>query len=258
MSTKPSAIGRSYGWKKDKVDNRDFIYRPTATPVLPAKTDLINHMPSVFDQLQLGSCVSNAVSCAVHFEMAKQGKVNLTSTNNPSRLFIYYNGRVIEGTVSQDDGLEVRDGVKSVATNGACPETEWNYVDNGSKFKIKPTAKCYTDAVKDVIKTYSTLTSQTARKTALVNGFPFVIGFTVYESFESAAVAANGMVPMPSPGEQVLGGHCVVVFGYDDTKQCYLCRNSWGNFWGKNGDFYMPYAYVDSPTLSSDHWCINA
>jgi C1A family cysteine protease len=83
-----------------------------------------------------------------------------------------------------------------------------------------------------------------------------VFGFTVYESFESAAVAASGQVPMPAPGEAVIGGHAVMAAGYDDTNQRFIVRNSWGAGWGKNGCFTIPYAYLTSAQLASDFWTI--
>jgi C1A family cysteine protease len=93
-------------------------------------------------------------------------------------------------------------------------------------------------------------------KGCLAAGFPFVYGFTVYESFESAAVAKTGKVPMPKPGEKVLGGHAVLAVGYDDKQDRFLTRNSWGPSWGQKGYFTMPYAYLTEPNLSDDFWTI--
>jgi C1A family cysteine protease len=90
----------------------------------------------------------------------------------------------------------------------------------------------------------------------LAEGFPFIFGFTVYESFESDAVASTGVAPMPGPGERVLGGHAVLAVGYDDADQRFLVRNSWGTKWGNGGYFTMPYAYLTERNLSSDFWTL--
>src|SRR3954453_8116393 len=91
-------------------------------------------------------------------------------------------------------------------------------------------------------------------KGCLAAGFPFVFGFTVYESFRS--VTQNGEVPLPSLGEKVIGGHAVLAVGYADDEQKFVCRNSWGDQWGDAGYFYMPYAYLLDSNLSDDFWTV--
>jgi len=93
-------------------------------------------------------------------------------------------------------------------------------------------------------------------KGCLASGFPFVFGFTVYDSFESQDVAKTGVVPMPASGESVLGGHAVLAVGYDDGQQRFIVRNSWGTGWGMHGYFTMPYAYLTDRGLASDFWTI--
>jgi C1A family cysteine protease len=92
----------------------------------------------------------------------------------------------------------------------------------------------------------------------LASGYPFVFGFTVYDSFESDAVAQTGNVPMPIPAENVLGGHAVLAVGYDNTKRVFIVRNSWGPDWGAKGYCYMPYEYLLTPSYSSDFWTIRS
>jgi C1A family cysteine protease len=182
-------------------------------------------------------------------------KQNLKPDFTPSRLFIYYNERVIEGTVKSDSGAQIRDGIKVVTKEGDCPETEWPYVI--TKFTNKPTAQCYKDALKYKAVQYQRVAQNVNQmKGCLASGYPFVYGFTVYESFESKNVAKTGVVPMPASGEKILGGHCVLAVGYDDSQQRFLARNSWGTDWGLQGYFTVPYAYLTDPNLSSDFWTI--
>src|SRR5262249_16064029 len=173
----------------------------------------------------------------------------------PSRLFIYYNERVMEGTVDSDSGAMIRDGIKSVAQQGDCPETMWLY--DIAKFRDKPSAGCYQEAVKHEAVLYLRLVHNLNQmKGCLASGYPFVFGFTVYESFESPQVAQTGHVPMPTPGEQVVGGHAVLAVGYDDAQHVFLVRNSWGEGWGMKGYFTFPYAYLLDNNLSDDLWTI--
>jgi C1A family cysteine protease len=248
----PRVIAR-YGWRRDSPDYRDHLYAapPSVMASLPASVDLRPQCPPVYDQGQLGSCTGNAIAGAVEFERMRQ---NLT-VFTPSRLFIYYGERVIEGTVGSDSGAEIRDGIKVVATAGAPPETDWPY--DVSRFAEQPSAQAYADAKDDVATQYQRVTQSLVQmKGCLASGLPFVFGFTVYESFESAEVASTGQAPMPGPIESVVGGHAVVAVGYYDSVQRFLCRNSWGLGWGMAGYFTLPYAYLASADLASDLWVI--
>ena len=241
---------KRYGWVPDLPDARDHMY---AAPVamlaaLPPKVDLRPNCPPVYDQGQLGSCTGNAIAGAVQFEREKQ---HLTPDFVPSRLFIYYGERVIEGTVGTDSGAQIRDGIKVVANQGVPPETDWPY--DITKFTQKPPPAAFSDALHDRAVSYSRLTQTlTQMKGCLASGFPFVFGFTVYDSFESQTVAQTGVVPMPAAGESVLGGHAVMAVGYDDTQQRFIVRNSWGPGWGMQGYFTIPYAYLTAHNLASD------
>jgi C1A family cysteine protease len=152
--------------------------------------------------------------------------------------------------VSVDLRAQIRDGIKSVGKQGDCPETKWPYVI--SKFKTKPFAKCYSDALKYKAVLYQGLTPVLSQlKGCLASGYLFVFGFTVYESFESAQVAKTGHASLPKSGEQSIGGHAVMCVGYDDAKQWFIVRNSWGNKWGMKGYFTLPYSYLISANLAA-------
>ncbi|MFQ4147463.1 C1 family peptidase [Arthrobacter sp. LAPM80] len=245
-----------YGWVPDLPDQRDFHFAaPTAVHVaLPPAVDLRPGCPPVYDQGQLGSCTGNGVAGVVQFDALKE---QLPDTSTPSRLFIYYNERVIEGTVASDAGAQIRDGIKTVATTGACDETLWPY--DITQFAVKPSAACYTAAKGQRAIAYARVSqSLDQMKGCLASGYPIVFGFTVYDSFESATVASSGVVPMPASGESVLGGHCVMAVGYDDASQRFTIRNSWGEGWGMAGYATMPYAYLLSKSLASDFWCVKS
>jgi C1A family cysteine protease len=245
---------KRFGWIPDLPDHRDHVYSAPLMIVtaLPPKADLRPKCPPVVDQGQLGSCTANAIGNAHLFGQMKQGQ---PGPFLPSRLFIYYNERVMEGTVNSDAGAMIRDGIKSVANQGACPEKLWPYQIN--KFTKKPSAACYKEALKHQALSYSRVTQNLAQmKGCLASGYPFVFGFTVYESFQSAAVAKTGTVPMPGQGEAVLGGHAVLAVGYDDTKLRFIVMNSWGTGWGSKGYFTIPYGYLTDSDLAADFWTI--
>lgn len=243
----------SYGWRRDKPDRRDHLRVQRPGVALPPYVDLTAQMPPVYDQGNLGACTGNAVAAAVAFARSKQKLADFT----PSRLFIYYNERVLEGTIESDAGAEIRDGIASTAKLGVCNETDWPY-DVG-KFAVRPPDACYASATTDLVTAYARV-DQTldGLRECLAAGFPVVFGFTVYESFESGAVAASGVMPMPRAAEKALGGHAVVMAGYDDDHQMFIVRNSWGASWGRAGYFLMPYAYPVDGDLAADFWQIDA
>ena len=233
--------------------DRDARLALSAVTSLPSSVDLSAQpdMPPVYDQGQLGSCTANAIAAAVDFQNHRQDQKWLT----PSRLWIYYQERVIEGTVSQDSGAQIRDGMKAVAKLGVCPETDWPY--DISKFTNTPSDQCYREALQHRVTRYQRIPRVLNQfKGCLAHGFTFVFGFRVYESFESDEVGRTGVVPMPATGEQALGGHAVLAVGYDDEQQRFIVRNSWGEGWGMGGYFTLPYAYLMDRGLASDFWTV--
>lgn len=245
---------RRYGWRPDLPDQRDHLFAvPPATAArLPAAIDLRPKCPPVLNQGELGSCTANALANAHLFDqMAQPGGKNQLS----SRLFVYWNERALEGSTASDSGAQIRDGIKVLAKLGAPPETLWPYTE--AKFAVKPPAKAFRAALSHKILSYRRVTQSLSQlKGALALGFPVVFGFTVYESFESDAVARTGVVPLPRPTERAVGGHAALVVGYNDAKQVFLVQNSWGVDWGRKGFCTLPYAYLASRDLACDFWTL--
>ncbi|HEX5369334.1 MAG TPA: C1 family peptidase [Dehalococcoidia bacterium] len=256
MAIKSSQSNHYFGWKRDLPDARDYMLLdhesllPAAA--LPSSVDMRSQCPPIYDQGNLGSCTANSIAAGVQFLQMKQQIPNFI----PSRLFIYYQERLDQGDVANDTGASIRESAKAVATYGVPPETDWPY--DISKFAEKPPGVAYTDAEQTKVTQYLAVAQSAQQmKSCLANGYPIHIGFSVYSSFESQAVAQSGAVPMPDLAhEQLLGGHAVTVVGYDDGPQTWLCRNSWGTGWGMAGYFTFPYAYLTSARLSGDFWTL--
>lgn len=266
---------RVYNWQRDIPDFRDFHYESLTLSVsgghpLPKKVDLRAQCSPVVNQGDIGSCTGNSLAGHIEFLELKEIKANLPLDQAPeefernkfasvSRLFIYYNERVIENTVNEDAGAQIRDGIKALASVGFCREAVWEYHEN-LVFQ-KPTDVAFAEASKHKISKYMRLTTLNGLKHCLANGYPFAFGFAVYESFESDQVAQDGLVPFPGPEESMIGGHAVLAVGYDDEKEvhgekgCFIVRNSWGPDWGDKGYFYLPYSFFIRH-LCDDYWSI--
>lgn len=258
MAVRVGGASHFFGWKSQPADHRDQVFRVETPIALPPAVDLRPMCPNIYNQGQLGSCTANAIAAAIHFDRMKQ---KLTPSFIPSRLFIYYNERAMEGTVGIDAGANIRDGIKSVATQGDCPEgavpgfVGWNY--RIQDFAVKPSPACYAQALKYRAVNYAAVPqTEQSLKQCLAQGYPVVFGFTVYDSFETQFVAATGDAPMPEKFDTALGGHAVLLVGYDDATGRWLIRNSWGKGWGKAGYFTLPYAYLTDPNIASDFWTI--
>ena len=242
-------LNKYYGWLPDIPDQRDYFFGAIRPKIkLPANVDLREDCSLVEDQGALGSCTAQALAGNLEFLDNRMDHVY----TDVSRLFIYYNERVIEGTVEFDSGAMIRDGIKCLKKSGVCEETLWPY--HIPHFTKKPSAKCYAAAKKHCISSYYRIETLAEMLACLADGYPFVFGFAVYESFESKQVAQTGIVQMPKASERQIGGHAVMAVGYDQKKKRFLVRNSWGKRWGMSGYFTMPFEYLE--TLSDDFWTI--
>lgn len=227
--------------QKQKVDTRDFKSTLHGT-VTKSLVEL--KMPTIYDQKDLGSCVSNAIALCVNYWL----KIS------PSRLFIYWNGRAIgKYDMYQDNGLSVRDGCKSIAKFFVTDEKNWAY--DTTQFDTIPPLTAYNKVINLSDMSYTSVPQDlNSIKQYLINGYPLVFGIAVYLSFISNN---NGVIPMPNvSSETLLGYHCVLIVGFDDSKLMFKVANSWGTNWGQKGYFYLPYSYVTNPDLSFDFWCI--
>jgi C1A family cysteine protease len=252
--SKPSKVNQWYGWVPDRPDHRDKLYAAIAKPPkkLPNSVDLRAGCSPIEDQGRLGSCTANALVGNLEFLEKKAGKL----VADLSRLFVYYDERVIEGTVNEDAGAMIRDGVKSLVKQGVCTEKKWPY--QISRFAVKPSAACYREALTHQVRSYHRILGLRQMKQCLAEGYPFVFGFSVYEAFESEAVAKSGELDLPKPNEAQVGGHAIMAVGYDDNTNRLLIRNSWGADWGLQGYFTMPYDYASDDNLADDFWTLRA
>lgn len=248
-------MARVYNWKREPVDDRDIKstrYLTKAAEKLPAKFQLEFDIP-IYDQEDLGSCTANSGCSCYRYESAQILK---NFGFDPSRLFLYYNTRLIEDTVEYDSGAYIRDTFKAMNKYGLAPEADFPYITN--TFTKKPTSTAYTNALKNIIVKYAKVDQdETVIKKTLQSGASVSFGFNVYQSFEAGNwQTTTGIMPIPKPGERLLGGHAVTIIGWDDSKNSFLIQNSWGIGWGLKGKFWMPYSFLLDWKECDDFWSI--
>lgn len=258
---------RKMGWIPDVPDHRDhrFSAKLSTLQALPPRVDLSPQFPfAPYDQGRIGSCTANAIAGAIQFCRVKAKQ---TPDFTPSRLFIYYNERKVEHTVPLDAGAMIRTGIKSVNKIGACKESTWPYDDTpadrdtdlfppGARAAQRPSGNAYDEAAEYKVLSYSRVPQSLVQmKACLASGFPFTVGFSVYDSMYDANGNPKVKVPLPAAGDSLLGGHAVLAIGYDDETQLFKLRNSWGNA-QEGGNFYLPYVYLTNSDLSDDFWTI--
>lgn len=248
-----------YGWKPDlpSVEDLPLSLKVQKRAKLPRCVNLSDKYAAipVYNQGPIGSCTGQG-NAEVH-ACAQISTYNRLIIE-PSRLFIYYNERVQEGTVNYDSGAQIRTGIKSMVKQGVCAEADWPY--KPEKFKLKPSPICYKNALKSQVLRYERVNNEdeNAILSVLAEGFPIVFGFTVFESFESRKVSKSGLYYPNPKRERILGGHCTVLYGYnlDLEEPEVLIKNSWGKNWGLGGFFKMKLSDVSNPNMCDDFWLV--
>ena len=210
-------------------------------PTLPAYVDLRAFCGPVKDQGDEGSCTGHAFSSAIEWINRKY----LARQPILSPQFFYAEELLFDGNFPNDDGSDGLTGCNVAVTKGCCEASAYPYVAGQI---LQPTADQLVNALEYTMGAYHGLTGSAVAMSVLGDPtpWPVPVGFTVYESFESDVVASTGIMPIPAPGEAVLGGHEVLMLGYDAAKRLALIQNSWGDAWGQAGFFWMPFEVLDA------------
>jgi C1A family cysteine protease len=259
-----SPSGRRYGWIR--APKKHTAYGIASIPGLkiaappPIDMHLAEFMQAVKDQGQLGSCTAHAGTEDREALAAQYQGKQITL----SPIFLYYIERQLDGTLDQGDcGSTGETSCRALNQFGCCLESDDPY--DTSAFQTAPSPDQLTEAIAFKAGAYHSLFTAEDVKLCINSGYRVRIGMNVYDSFEN--IGSDGLMPNPNPNkESLLGGHEILIYGYDDTVQCphakskgaVRVRNSWGKDWGLNGDFWMSYEMlaVDStvqPDLKIQH-----
>ena len=232
-----------------------FPLRTALDCIIPAKVKFTGfadlstqpYWPAVLDQGDLGSCVDNAVATCLLWDAIQEGD---KQAQLRSRLFLYWNAR---GGVPEDTGSTLRESLDGAQTYGACQEALWPYVT--SQFAVKPPQAAWLSAQASKDSNYYRLLDLNDMRACLDQGYPFAICMGVSENLY-ALTSADYLLRVPESTQGFLGGHCVTVVGYDDTRRVFKVQNSWGKSWANKGFFEMTYELMADPIYVWDAWTV--
>lgn len=240
---------KRYGWKRGLPVFGRPKFEKACMAAMPMRADLTGGFPACYDQLDLGSCTANAGGGLAQFLTRKLGFKDYM----PARLAIYFWTRQHENTVSEDAGASLGDTATVLANKGVPNEVNWPY--RPDRFAYTPPAAVVANGQQHLlVNPMQVAQNLDDLRACLAFGFPIMFGFAVYEDFEGEEVEKTGILKMPDRSQEPIGGHAVLLVGYDDYTQMFKVRNSWGTKWGQNGYFWMPYDYVCDPNLADDFW----
>lgn len=237
----------------NKVDNDTILLKNVLVGVkfkLPSFFSIRNKFGFILDQGEIGSCVSNAISMCIYII----GRQML-----PSRLYHYCIARIISfEPINNDSGLDIRTACKAVAKYGVCPERF--YIYNTALFSQFPYLYVFRISRRLSFFRYTFINQDldSLKQSLLSHRTPIIFGFLIYDSFMTNEVYNTGIVPMPdTENETLLGGHCMLLIGYNDSTNQFICCNSWGKEFGDGGFCYMPYDYLTNTELANDFCYLN-
>jgi len=208
--------------------------------------NLKSKFPNVYDQGKIGSCTAIALCSIYEYD---------TTNFIGSKLFLYYNERLLINQTENDSGAYIKDGIECLKTYGICEEKYWKYtIDNLFK---EPSKEAYNNAKNNyLIEGINIPNELEIIKYWLNKNEPIALSIAIYSNFMNFSSARTGKIGIPRENDKFIGGHAIVLCGYDENKKEFILRNSWGIYWGDNGYFYLPYDYITNKDLCNDLWII--
>ena len=215
---------------------------------VPKSFSLKAYAPTPGNQGRQPSCVgwASGYGARTIANAIKNGWKNNTTKINQntfSPAFVY-NLIKFKGDDNCQRGSYIADAMKLMNTYGILQLKDFSYTQ--SNCKTKPSSYGYQKAKEHTILTYERLAKWDNPynlvgkvKKAIANQNPVVIGMQIYSSFYRPV---GGVWAGPN-GTKRLGGHAMVVVGYDDYKNggSFEILNSWGTAWGNRGYIWVKY-----------------
>ena len=211
------------------------------------------------DQGNRGTCVAFASLAGIEwFYKRFHGQTRDLSENHAYNVFMSKVG----SNCMTDPGLKTVDAADYLRTERVCEEVASPYVNpKASSCSVIPAACSVTKkhgiaiAAKFFAPAYGGTGDEVATNTsyleALVNlGMPVVMGVHVAGTDWSDGSAESGVIDVQktSSGQPAasMGGHAMLLVGYNSTSNYFIFKNSWGEDGGHDGYYHLSYEYMQT------------
>ena len=232
----------TFGAMPSPHDYRDY----PVTSLIPTQSFPEEFTPKVLTKVKnqgsVGACVAYSISTIKEYqELRERGFKQEFSAN------FAYGNRADDHW--QGEGMYPREALKMLQKYGICEEELmpgiWNYPHQKRLYN----ESIYKNALPQKIGSYALVNTFAEAKNAIFNNGPILIVIPIFRSF---LAYRDGILPLPSPNEEIMGYHAIVAPAY--YANGYVIQNSWHRSWGKEGFCHMPANYpISEKWALTDH-----
>lgn len=244
----------SLGAIPDNPDKRDTPKLVKHSRV-PDRFNLFAYAGKPYQQGKIGSCTGQTLAKCEEVMKRRiapnpRGPVQLASP-----LFTYALAREKANWPDHDNGAFLRDVLKVSTKIGVLAEDLYT---GKNSWQQRPTQAELSLGHHGRIKGYeriSVLDQDPVNDMRIVlaeENLPILIGVRLFDGVYGSKTTRSGLIEMPGESSRQIGGHAMALLGYDDQLQLFSGMNSWGDEWGDDGKFYLPYDYVRK--YANDIW----